>query len=180
MTDSTTYTPGEGSIAARALAHLHSVGRGVDVLSTDLATAIACDAQNLKNYLATALKHRIVRTSSMGRGKTFYCLPALDAFDADDERNGKPLQRVVDAGAAPAVQKRGQSSVFDHGIPTPPPQQLGSAKQESTREEGPFEEGTTPQVGRTHTADGARTAGHPDTPARHARRHAARALLRHV
>jgi hypothetical protein len=56
------YQPQPGSVAARALAHLASLGDGAEVSTSQLAEALNCSSGILSACLATAIKYGVVKS----------------------------------------------------------------------------------------------------------------------
>jgi hypothetical protein len=117
----TAYHPLEGSIAARSIAHLATLPDGTWLHTRDLAAAINAPTSSMTPSLQAAVDHGALLTRQEGGRFLEWALPAArDAFDADERRGGKPVQRIVSAKAAPPAGTPGPSSVFEVGGAAPP------------------------------------------------------------
>lgn len=109
------YQPAQGSTAARAIAHLATLPDGTWLRTRDLADAIGAPASGMMPNLQRAIDHGALQ-SRQAQGSRFleWALPAaLDAFEADERRGGRPVQRTVPAAAASPAGKPGPASVFE-------------------------------------------------------------------
>lgn len=111
-----TYVPTPGSVAARAIDHLATLPAGTWLSSADLAGSIGIAAENLRPSIAIAVTRGVMQRRMVSPRRAEYTLVPSDPFDRDDLRGGKPLQRVVPAGAAAPLPKPGPSSAFDTGL----------------------------------------------------------------
>lgn len=87
-----TYTPREGTIAARVLAHLQGLPAGTKLLTAELAAALGIDASSISASCAPAVEHGTLERTGEGR-RMYYAVP--EAAEAADP--GGPLTITSDS-----------------------------------------------------------------------------------
>jgi hypothetical protein len=151
------YTPRAGSIAASVIEHLLGKPKGTALTAAELCGFLNQPTSiGLGSFLAHPVKHGILSVERRdGDGVLVYSLgKPRDPVDADEERGGKPEQRIVKAKSMAMTAAPGPTSVFDQGAGTPPPSGFKGWLKRQAEEPAPAPR-TKPPARHVRTNDGA-------------------------